>query len=503
MSETAALATRLSTSVDAGAIGELARKALEEGEEECALQVIERAVTQSPVAALWQWKALLERSLDEHEAALASFEEASRLAPGEVSIAHGHARTAMEAGLDARPLYEHAFALAPRNGQILVGMAAARAAMGEGERAVLDLQSALRGAPAWLYGHEQLAQIMATQGKAADATSSLDEALSRFPSAQPLWETLLNVQLRRGAYGSLKQIVERAKEAGVNSPEFAIYEGIHAAEFDEEAQPGALFGPVPANVDQALGRWRVRHLLRVGAIDALIPLIDREMQRDQTAELWAYAATAWRLADDPRSEWLEGNDGLVGVFDLSNALPPIDQLADRLRALHVAKGEYLDQSVRGGTQTDGPLLSRIDPVIRHLRRAIVGAVEDHAARLPAPDPNHPMLRQRRDRRIRFSGSWSVRLRSGGHHSNHVHPLGWMSSALYLALPERKPDEQLDSGWFKLGEPDEKLGLDIQPWRKIEPKVGRLVLFPSWMWHGTVPFEEGERLTIAFDVAPPV
>ena len=79
----------------------------------------------------------------------------------------------------------------------------------------------------------------------------------------------------------------------------------------------------------------------------------------------------------------------------------------------------------------------------------------------------------------------------------------MSSALYLALPERTSSERVDSGWFKLGEPDEKLCLDVQPWRKVEPKVGRLVLFPSWMWHGTVPFEEGERLTIAFDVAPPV
>ena len=36
--------------------------------------------------------------------------------------------------------------------------------------------------------------------------------------------------------------------------------------------------------------------------------------------------------------------------------------------------------------------------------------------------------------------------------------------------------------------------------KIMP--GRLALFPSTMWHGTVPFADGERLTIAFDVARP-
>ncbi|HEU0284687.1 MAG TPA: hypothetical protein VFR52_06050, partial [Sphingomicrobium sp.] len=191
MSVTASLATGLSSSIDEKALAELAGKALEEGEEEQALPLVQRGAEQLASALLWQWKALLERSLDEHELALASFAEAGRLAPTDVSIAHGHARAAMEAGLDARPLYERALALAPRNGQILVGMAAARASMGEGDRAISDLQASLAKAPAWLYGHEQLAQLMATQGRSGEATASLDQALERFPAAQPLWETLL------------------------------------------------------------------------------------------------------------------------------------------------------------------------------------------------------------------------------------------------------------------------------------------------------------------------
>ena len=78
MSVTASLATRLSDSVDANALAELAGKALEEGEEERALPLVERGAVQSRSALLWQWKALLERSLDEHERALGSFEEAAR-----------------------------------------------------------------------------------------------------------------------------------------------------------------------------------------------------------------------------------------------------------------------------------------------------------------------------------------------------------------------------------------------------------------------------------------
>jgi len=497
-----ALTSASSRPFDPAALEPLAKIAIDEGEEDRALPLLERALGKNPTARLWQWKGLLERSIDEHERALESFAEASSFDPADVSIAHGRARVAMEAGLDAQELYERARKLAPQNGALVVGLAAARAAAGKGDLAIAELEAAVDGSPMWLVGHEQLAQLLATRGRADEATASLERALDRFPNAVPLWETLLNVQLRRGSYQALKAIVERAEAAGVSSPEFAIYKGIHAAEFGEDTYPPDLFANTPRHADMALGKWRIRHLLRMGAADAAIPLIDRELQRDQSADLWAYASTAWRLAGDPRSQWLEGDSRLVSVTDITDLLPPLETLAATLRSLHVARGEYLDQSVRGGTQTDGPLFSRIDPVIRQLRKAIVAAVEKHVAQLPPPDPGHPMLGQPRNRRIRFSGSWSVRLRSGGHHSNHVHPQGWISSALYVALPSRGVDEREDVGWLTLGEPDGLLGIDLAPWRKIEPKVGQLVLFPSTMWHGTVPFEHGERMTVAFDVAPP-
>jgi hypothetical protein len=37
---------------------------------------------------------------------------------------------------------------------------------------------------------------------------------------------------------------------------------------------------------------------------------------------------------------------------------------------------------------------------------------------------------------------------------------------------------------------------------VRPEVGLLVLFPSYFWHGTLPFHsEQPRLTVAFDVVP--
>ena len=80
-------------------------------------------------------------------------------------------------------------------------------------------------------------------------------------------------------------------------------------------------------------------------------------------------------------------------------------------------------------------------------------------------------------------------------------LGWISSALYVALP---PDlGQGEAGMLTLGEARSScFDVDTKPFRMVEPKPGRLVLFPSYMWHGTRPFGEGERLTVAFDVARP-
>jgi hypothetical protein len=136
-------------------------------------------------------------------------------------------------------------------------------------------------------------------------------------------------------------------------------------------------------------------------------------------------------------------------------------------------------------------------VLVQLREAIRTTVAEHVAKFPAPDPAHPLLGAPRHP-IGFSGSWSVRLQSKGYHANHVHPAGWISSALYIVLPPEVG--QGDAGILTLGEAKApNFPVDLPPFRTVDPKPGRLALFPSYMWHGTRPFGEGERMTVAFDV----
>lgn len=489
---------------DLDTLDDLARAALAEGEEEQALQRLVPAAERSQEALLWQWSGLLQRSLDEHEAALASFVRAAALAPNDAGIAHGQARVALEAGLDAVDPFLRARALAPGDGAVTLGLAAARNAIGDGETAADELAAFVARSPAWIAGHEHLAQLRSIIGQKERATESFELAIKKFPRQESLWSALLQIHVQREDYDALQHDIKRAEAAGLSQHLLAHYRAILAAEIDDATFPAALFDlEQPQAMQQQLAIWRIRHLLRAGAIEQAVLLIDQELATERAASTWPYAATAWRLAGDERSRWLEGDSRLVQVIDLSANLIRLEELAGVLRGLHIAKGEYVDQSVRGGTQTDGPLLCRIDPTIRRLRQAILEAVRSYIEQLPDADPRHPLLSQRRDRRIRFSGSWSVRLRGGGRHANHVHLQGWISSALYISLPPKGVSEPEDASWFTLGEPDDRLRIQLPPWRKIEPKPARLALFPSWMWHGTVPFREGERLTVAFDVRPPI
>src|SRR5690606_18051127 len=97
----------------------------------------------------------------------------------------------------------------------------------------------------------------------------------------------------------------------------------------------------------------------------------------------------------------------------------------------------------------------------------------------------------------LSSAWSVQLRREGFHVNHVHPEGWISSAYYVDVPDEVNDPTLMSGWLKFGEPRYPTpGLTAEG--VVQPRAGRLVLFPSYMWHGTNAIHGDQpRTTIAF------
>ena len=221
--------------------------------------------------------------------------------------------------------------------------------------------------------------------------------------------------------------------------------------------------------------------------------------------LLGWAATAARLTGDPLHASLYDYEGLLGIYEIA---PPrgwatleayLADLAKSLNALHVYQQHPSTQSLRHGAQTFQKLTGSSDPAIKGFFEAIDAPVREHMAKLGSGADPH---RSRNTGEYGVDGAWSVRLNPGGFHKDHFHSQGWLSSAFYVETPEAALDREDRQGWLRFGQPPIATVPPLLADHHVRPKPGRLVLFPSYMWHGTVPFTTDEsRLTMAFDALP--
>jgi tetratricopeptide (TPR) repeat protein len=220
----------------------------------------------------------------------------------------------------------------------------------------------------------------------------------------------------------------------------------------------------------------------------------------------ALSSLAFRLLGDGRDEALSGYDRFIRIFDLEppEGFPDMAsfnaELNTYLDRLHRHGKEHIAQSLRGGSQTVEQVFDAGHGLIDRLEKRIHEAVSCYIAGMEE-DARHPFLSRKRES-FSYSGSWSSRLADRGYHANHFHPEGWISSCYYVAVPDVVKDGHAKQGWIKFGEPDFATPLENPVRRAIAPAAGRLILFPSYMWHGTIPFHAATaRTTIAFDVLP--
>ena len=109
--------------------------------------------------------------------------------------------------------------------------------------------------------------------------------------------------------------------------------------------------------------------------------------------------------------------------------------------------------------------------------------------------------------LEFTSSWYVKMQQGGHLSAHIHEIGWISGAVYLAMPNTNGLNDLE-GAFEYGTHGDDYPINsssketLFPTAHIMPNVGDIVLFPSSLFHRTIPFNSvDKRICIAFDLKP--
>ncbi len=407
--------------------------------------------------------------------------------------AEARARKALAKGLDA-----------PQTWSVLARALRGQARHEEAEAAFVE---AIRRAPFDPDHHGELAQsVWMRTGDVHAAVAGLDAALRVRPDAASL--NLKKADLLEyagdlaGAYDAARQAIAHA--ADTPEPHLAaarLATRLAPSEALTHAERALALRPDDPSILSGLCEVNLA-LGRADRAAAIAESLRRASPLDQHAI--GYHATALRLMDHPGHRELYDYERLVRPWriDVPDGWPNLAAYLADLKAsllkLHTLATHPVGQSLRQGSQTTQSLTRSDDPAIKAFFQAIDGPIRTHIAWLGAGDD---VVRRRATGRYQFNGVWSVRLHPGGFHANHVHPMGWLSSAFYVALPSSVSAGGRE-GWLKFGEPGIATAPALDPEHYVQPEAGLLALFPSYMWHGTVPFSGDQpRLTIAFDVIP--
>ena len=490
----------------------LALAAGQDGQHQLALDAVEFGLKNFPGnARLLAIQAMALRNADHISEALPVFRLALTAGPERALTHRNYAATLMAAGDTDAAVWE--FSEAARLGlndrETYLGWAAARLERGEVDAALAMYREVIAALPFDDEAARAIARICVEYQTDIDAFEYYRRTAQKFPTNIKAWLRWVVAALSHNCFANAHDV---ASKALVHFPDATplIAARLYAEGMIDD--PTAVIGDLLSTVQREDG-GQYRDLLSQIAIKAGDGLIAAQQAKIMTMQTpldqsgWAYLGTAWRMLGDEREHWLCDYERLIGqrFVNPANAFSATDgftaQVAETLNALHKTLAAPGDQSLRGGTQTSGSLFDRQDAMIQALKRGVTEAVQSYIDTLPT-DRDHPYLR-RISNRFRFSGSWSVKLRSQGHHVPHFHGQGWISSAYYARLPDSLgSDAKNADGWISFGQPPGIYGLDHAPRKLVKPQEGLLVLFPSYMWHGTLPFVGGQyRLAAAFDVTP--
>lgn len=472
---------------------------------------LERAV-QAGANNAKAWSALGRalRGTGRTDEAITAFQTSLSLRPNHVPTLHNFAVALRLAGQveDAARILEYCAASDPKSAEIRYNLGHCYYDLGRLDDAASAYKAAIALSPAYRDAHDSLNRLHWQRGD-EQYLASYASALRDHPDDAGL---LTDLATRLNLGGQTEQTIDILQDAlgrGVDTA--ALRHRLGQACWAQQERDTALShfrAAVAADPDAAEHRLDLARSLIIqeryaDALDELQPVLRRNPVDQQAI---AYQALAWRFLGDARADRLNDYDRFIKASILQ---PPPQwgsvqhfntRLEHVLAELHNTSRHPLEQTLRGGTQTMGDLFDRRAPEIVAIRQMIEQAVADYIEALP-DDPDHVFL-GRKSGGFSFSGSWSVRLRSQGFHLNHVHSEGWISSCYYVDLPTAVEREGEQQGWIKFGETGLALGERERIATAIRPEVGKLVLFPSYLYHGTVAFDEDAyRTTIAFDVVP--
>lgn len=449
-------------------------------------------------AQLWALRADAERLSNQLNCADTSYAEALKLDPANKRAMVGRARLSLERG-EARAVadFQQVLAQSPGDPEAFCDYIQALAGndlLGEAREAAAAIISQL---PGWPRGQVLFAELAWAAGEREDFDRELCRAAKAAPSRELYlaWGSLL-----AGAGRQLRaaEIFDEALSKWPDDQDLALNCAICLGEAGDTERAGSLYNAFDTSASLDWSVAYARHLIQLGALEEAERLLADLIEVNRNSvETWALIDICWRTMNDPRHAWLHGQEGLVQTIGLNLSPSELNAVTQTLLHLHQRSFEPFGQSIKGGSQTKGALLHRVEPELKVLKNALQEALHTYRAALPEQDSRHPLL-SKRDSAWDISGSWSILMNGSGQHVSHVHPKGLLSSACYIILPDDLGSAG-QGGLLELGRPPSLLAPHLDPLATLRPTVGHCALFPSTLFHGTQPISGGRRMSVAFDV----
>ncbi|MFO0040672.1 MAG: putative 2OG-Fe(II) oxygenase [Pseudomonadota bacterium] len=449
------------------------------------------------------------RPADGARAAARAVDAAPPATPDRLCAAGGRAFAAGLLPL-AASLVERAHAADPSHRRALHHLAVVRDAQRRPQEARLLIERALAAPGADATERAAFAAIWSKATAAADLSRALAEAL-RVLEADPGHPGARDcAAIVLGKLGRRADAVAMARAALRIAPAHADVRYTLARLLEEDgalAEAAAVLAAPEAPADARLARLAGTLHLRCGEPGAAVEALARALQlapEDQSAIAQRGLALALVGRTAAARDWLGtarfvARVRLVAPPGFADATAFNRALAHDIRHHSRLRFEPLGLAARGGFLTEDLMADRT-PAIVGFEQALRTAIEAYVAALP-DDPEHPFLRAV-PRGAYGLNLWATRVAEQGVIDTHIHEESWLSGAYYVELPPAVR-EDATAGWIEFGRPHRGLPEpapdDITCQR---PEVGTLLLFPSYLYHRTLPFAgAGERISISFDLAP--
>lgn len=440
--------------------------------------------------------------LGEYDGAINSYRNALKLQPNmpdlhfNLGIVFGNLNRFEEAANS----YRKAIALNPKFFEAYGNLGTLMQKQGKLEEAVASYRKAISINPD-ARGYFNLGTALRDQGKLDEAIKSYQQAIQLFPNYADahsnLGETLRdqgNMQEAIKSYQNALALNPNHPSANYNMAEFLYL----AKRYDEA---------IPHFEMSQLDDWQERSmycLYKAERFDEFKNKLDAIVQSGtHTAPFLATLSTHYAInfgVDDPYNFCKNGLDFVykAAIPELSSPNSPLLQsLLNDINNAEIA--ERVQGMLHNGKQSAGNLFKRPEHSFRTLAELVKKEFIHYKNKFAGADCE---LIKSFPEELEFTSSWFVKMRQGGHLDSHIHEIGWISGAVYLAMPSDKKSPE--EGAFEYGTHGDSYPQKHNsfPVGSVIPNVGEIVLFPSSLFHRTIPFTSNEeRICIAFDLKP--